>query len=176
MSFAQILSHPCTPYCNRGDVLSIEQSTPVGSVHTRRKRQTGCVVELSNSTRQRKMMSLLLVDEVGGTGRRLSKKLETMGITAMDMADSDIHFVRKHFSMVFERTVRELRGEHHYCRFISAFAKTSTFAPNEPYCGNSVSVKLLTLTPGPPRHQQHQIHADRPRFYTGSAPCPHLCR
>ena len=41
---------------------------------------------------------------------------------------------------------RKLRGEHQYCRFISAFVKTSPFALNEPYYGNSASVKLLTPT------------------------------
>lgn len=160
------------------------------------QRQTGGVVDLSNVTRQRKLMSLLPVGEVWGIGRRISKKLETMGIrTALDLADCDIRFVRKHFSVVLERTVRELRGEtclgleefapakqeivcsrsfggrvsdylemrqaicsyagraaeklrgeHQYCRFISAFVKTSPFAPNEPYYGNSASVKLLTPT------------------------------
>ena len=160
------------------------------------QRQTGGVVDLSNVTRQRKLMSLLPVGEVWGIGRRISKKLETMGIrTALDLADCDIRFVRKHFSVVLERTVRELRGEpclgleefapakqeivcsrsfggrvsdylemrqaicsyagraaeklrgeHQYCRFISAFVKTSPFAPNESYYGNSASVKLLTPT------------------------------
>lgn len=160
------------------------------------QRQTGGVVDLSNVTRQRKLMSLLPVGEVWGIGRRISKKLETMGIrTALDLADCDIRFVRKHFSVVLERTVRELRGEpclgldefapakqeivcsrsfggrvsdyiemrqaicsyasraaeklrgeHQYCRFISTFVKTSPFAPNEPYYGNSASVKLLTPT------------------------------
>ncbi|WP_435889438.1 DinB/UmuC family translesion DNA polymerase, partial [Escherichia coli] len=33
-----------------------------------------------------------------------------------------------------------------YCRFISTFIKTSPFALNEPYYGNSASVKLLTPT------------------------------
>ncbi|MGQ7182120.1 DNA polymerase V catalytic protein, partial [Escherichia coli] len=32
------------------------------------------------------------------------------------------------------------------CRFISTFIKTSPFALNEPYYGNSASVKLLTPT------------------------------
>jgi len=40
----------------------------------------------------------------------------------------------------------KLRGEYHYCRFISAFVKTSPFALNEPYYGNSASMKLLTPT------------------------------
>ncbi|HBS6617210.1 TPA: Y-family DNA polymerase [Klebsiella pneumoniae] len=157
---------------------------------------TGGVVDLSNVERQRKLMALLPVGEVWGVGRRISKKLEAMGIkTVLQLADTDIRFIRKHFNVVLERTVRELRGEpclgleefapvkqeivcsrsfgqristyeemrqaiclyasraaeklrgeHQYCRFISAFVKTSPFALNEPYYGNSTSVKLLTPT------------------------------
>lgn len=160
------------------------------------QRQTGGVVDLSNLERQRKLMALLPVDEVWGVGRRISKKLESMGIkTVLQLADTDIRFIRKHFNVVLERTVRELRGEpclgleeyapvkqeivcsrsfggriteyhemrqaicsyasraaeklrgeHQYCRFISAFVKTSPFALNEPYYGNSASLKLLTPT------------------------------
>lgn len=159
-------------------------------------RQTGGVVDLSNVDRQRKLMAALPVDETWGVGRRIAKKLEAMGIkTVLDLADTDIRFIRKHFSVVLERTVRELRGEsclgleefapakqeivcsrsfgdrvndyeqmrqaicsyaaraagklrgeHQYCRFISIFVKTSPFALNEPYYGNSASVKLLTPT------------------------------
>ncbi|EJM7589581.1 TPA: Y-family DNA polymerase [Citrobacter freundii] len=160
------------------------------------QRQTGGVVDLSNQDRQRKLMAALPVDEVWGVGRRISKKLEAMGIkTVLELADTDIRFIRKHFNVVLERTVRELRGEpcleleefapvkqeivcsrsfgeritdydamrqaicsyasraaeklrgeHQYCRFISTFVKTSPFALNEPYYGNSASVKLLTPT------------------------------
>ncbi|ELO4693550.1 Y-family DNA polymerase [Citrobacter sp. CK187] len=160
------------------------------------QRQTGGVVDLSNVDRQRKLLAALPVGEVWGIGRRISKKLEGMGIeTALDLADTDIRFIRKHFNVVLERTVRELRGEpcleleefapvkqeivcsrsfsgritayeemrqaicsyasraaeklrgeHQYCRFISAFVKTNPFALNEPYYGNSASVKLLTPT------------------------------
>ncbi|HDX4048738.1 TPA: Y-family DNA polymerase [Enterobacter soli] len=160
------------------------------------QQQTGGVVDLSNVDRQRKLMSVLPVDEVWGIGRRITKNLEAMGIkTVLQLAETDIRFIRKHFNVVLERTVRELRGEpcleleefapvkqeivcsrsfgervteyeqmrqaicsyatraaeklrneHQYCRFISAFVKTSPFAPNEPYYGNSASVKLLTPT------------------------------
>ena len=44
------------------------------------------------------------------------------------------------------RAAEKLRSEHQYCRFISTFIKTSPFAFNEPYYGNSASVKLLTPT------------------------------
>ncbi len=142
------------------------------------------------------LMALLPVSEVWGIGRRIGKKLEAMGIgTVLQLAESDIRFIRKHFTVVLERTVRELRGEpclaleefapakqeiicsrsfgdritayedmrqaicsyaaraaeklrgeHQYCRFVSAFVKTSPFALNEPYYGNSASLKLLTPT------------------------------
>lgn len=157
---------------------------------------TGGVVDLSNVDRQRKLMALLPVAEVWGVGRRINKKLEAMGIkTALDLADTHITVIRKHFNVVLERTVRKLRGEpcleleefapvkqeivcsrsfgervteyeqmrqaicshaaraaaklrgeHQYCRHISAFVKTSPFATNEPYYGNSVSHRLLTPT------------------------------
>ncbi|POT57663.1 DNA polymerase V subunit UmuC [Citrobacter amalonaticus] len=159
-------------------------------------RQTGGIVDLSNIERQRKLMARMPVSEVWGVGRRLSKRLEAMGIeNVLQLADADIRFIRKNFSVVLERTVRELRGEsclaqdefaaakqeiicsrsfgdrvteyesmrqaicsyasraaeklraeHQYCRHISAFVKTSPFAPNETYYGNTASVKLLTPT------------------------------
>ena len=158
--------------------------------------QTGGVVDLSNVERQRRLMALMPVEEVWGVGRRIAKKLEAMGISkALQLADTDIRFIRKHFNVVLERTVRELRGEscleleefapakqeivcsrsfgeritgyeemrqaicsyaaraaeklrseRQYCRYISAFVKTSPFALNEPYYGNNVGTKLLTPT------------------------------
>ncbi len=160
------------------------------------QRQTGGVVDLSNVDRQRKLMAALPVEEVWGVGRRITKNLESIGIkTVLQLADTDIRFIRKHFNVVLERTVRELRGEscleleefapvkqeiicsrsfgdritqyedmrqaicsyaaraaeklrleHQHCRFISAFVKTSPFVVNEPYYGNSASMKLLTPT------------------------------
>lgn len=80
-------------------------------------------MDLSNLERQRKLMSALPVDEVWGIGRRISKKLDAMGIkTVLDLADSDIRFIRKHFNVVLERTVRELRGEP--CLQLEEFAPT----------------------------------------------------
>ncbi|VTP68838.1 DNA polymerase V subunit UmuC [Leclercia adecarboxylata] len=76
------------------------------------QRQTGGVLDLSSVERQRKLMAALPVEEVWGVGRRISKKLNAMGInTALDLADTHIAVIRKHFSVVLERTVRELRGE-----------------------------------------------------------------
>lgn len=83
--------------------------------------QTGGVVDLSNVERQRRLMALMPVEEVWGVGRRIAKKLEALGITkALQLADTDIRFIRKHFNVVLERTVRELRGES--CLELEEFA------------------------------------------------------
>lgn len=74
--------------------------------------KTGGVVELSNPLRQRKLMALVSVGDVWGVGGRIQKRLESMGVTtALQLADMNISMVRKNFSVVLERTVRELNGE-----------------------------------------------------------------
>lgn len=158
--------------------------------------KTGGVVDLSLTARQRKLMALVEVGEVWGVGRRISKKLNDMGIkTALQLADTPTSLIRKHFNIVLERTVRELRGEpcleleeftptkqqivcsrsfgdrvseydlmreaicshavraaeklrgeHQYCRHISAFIKTSPFAVNEVYYGKTAGTKLQIPT------------------------------
>ena len=73
---------------------------------------TGGVVDLSDPQRQRRLMALLPVDEVWGIGRRLGLRLQQMGInSALDLADANPKNIRQHFSLVVERTVRELNGE-----------------------------------------------------------------
>lgn len=85
--------------------------------------QTGGVVDLSNIDRQKKLMALVPVEEVWGVGRRISKKLNVMGInTAKDLAEQSTWIIRKHFNVVLERTVRELRGEP--CLELEEFAPT----------------------------------------------------
>lgn len=158
--------------------------------------KTGGVVDLSLLARQRKLMALAEVGDVWGVGRRISKKLNDMGIkTALQLADTPTPLIRKHFNIVLERTVRELRGEpcleleefaptkqqivcsrsfgdrvseydlmreaicshavraaeklrgeHQYCRHISAFVKTSPFAMNELYYGKTAGTKLQIPT------------------------------
>lgn len=70
------------------------------------------VVDLSDASRQQRLMALLPVDKVWGIGRRLSLRLEKMGIiTALDLANTNPKIIREQFSVVVERTVRELNGE-----------------------------------------------------------------
>lgn len=76
--------------------------------------QFGGVLALTpgNPARTQKLLSRQPVEEVWGVGRRLSKKLNAMSIiTALDLARSNPAFIRKNFSVVLERTVRELSGE-----------------------------------------------------------------
>lgn len=85
--------------------------------------QTGGVVDLSAAERQRRLLALIPVNEVWGVGRRISKKLELMGIeNALQLAESSTWVIRKHFNVVLERTVRELRGEP--CLALDEFAPT----------------------------------------------------
>jgi len=74
--------------------------------------QTNGVVDLSDKLRQRKLMALMPVEEVWGVGRRLSKSLRSAGVdTALKLAEMDLAYVRRNYTVVLERTVRELRGE-----------------------------------------------------------------
>ncbi|MDU4081329.1 MAG: translesion error-prone DNA polymerase V subunit UmuC [Enterobacter asburiae] len=73
---------------------------------------TGGVVDLSGRERQRKLLEKVPVEEVWGVGRRITKKLNAMGITtALELAEASSWVIRKHFNVVLERTARELRGE-----------------------------------------------------------------
>ncbi|WP_449507638.1 translesion error-prone DNA polymerase V subunit UmuC [Enterobacter ludwigii] len=86
-------------------------------------KQTGGVVDLSNADRQRKLLALVPVSDVWGVGRRISKKLNLMGIeTALHLANCSSWVLRKHFNVVLERTSRELRGEQ--CLRLEEFSPT----------------------------------------------------
>ncbi|PKE29455.1 DNA polymerase V subunit UmuC [Rahnella sp. AA] len=86
-------------------------------------KKTGGVVDLSNVDRQRKLLALVPASEVWGVGRRISKKLNLMGIeTALHLADCSSWVLRKHFNIVLERTSRELRGEP--CLGLEEFSPT----------------------------------------------------
>lgn len=51
------------------------------------------------------------VDEVWGVGRKITTRLEEMGIhNVLQLHDADPETIRSRFSVVLERTVRELRG------------------------------------------------------------------
>ena len=104
-------------------------------------RKTGGVVDLSNAERQRKLMALTPVAEVWGVGRRISKKLNMMGIlTARDLSEQSTWVIRKHFNVVLERTVRELRGEP--CLELEEFAPVK----QQIVCSRSFSGRITEYT------------------------------
>lgn len=73
---------------------------------------TGGVVDLTNAKRQQRLMAITPVSDIWGVGRKLTKQLEHSGIyTALDLANCPTALIRKQYSIVLERTVRELNGE-----------------------------------------------------------------
>ncbi|SFP39773.1 DNA polymerase V [Geopseudomonas sagittaria] len=74
-------------------------------------KQTGGVVDIRDPERRDKLLRALEVGDVWGIGRKLTEHLAEMGIrTAWDLAMADPWTIRKRFSVVVEKTARELRG------------------------------------------------------------------
>jgi DNA polymerase V len=72
---------------------------------------TGGVVDLCDPFKRDWVLRNTAVKEVWGVGRRLTTHLEAMGIkTAMDLAKADARTLRMKFSVLLEKTARELAG------------------------------------------------------------------
>ncbi|EAV9310677.1 translesion error-prone DNA polymerase V subunit UmuC [Salmonella enterica] len=97
------------------------------------------VVVLNERHRQRKLLNLLPVSEVWGIGRKLTTRLESMGIkTALQLADAHLPFIRKNFGVTVERTVRELNG-------ISCISVDELPAKEQIICSRSFGERIITL-------------------------------
>ena len=73
--------------------------------------QTGGVVDITDPFKRDWVLRNTEVKEVWGIGRRMTAHLEAMGIrTAMDLAKADAWTLRQKFSVVVEKTARELAG------------------------------------------------------------------
>jgi DNA polymerase V len=73
--------------------------------------QTGGVVNICDPAKRDWVLRNTDVSEVWGVGRRMKAHLDTMGIkSAMDLAKADLWTLRKNFSVVIEKTARELAG------------------------------------------------------------------
>ncbi|MEJ2472152.1 MAG: translesion error-prone DNA polymerase V subunit UmuC [Desulfuromonadales bacterium] len=71
------------------------------------------VVDLTDSDRQKRLMAITPVGDVWGIGRKLTKRLEEQGLkTALDLSKLPPKRARQTYSVVLERTVRELCGEN----------------------------------------------------------------
>nr|WP_268934318.1 DUF4113 domain-containing protein [Pseudomonas proteolytica] len=75
------------------------------------QRQTGGVVDIRDPARRDRLLQRMDVSEVWGIGRKMTEHLAGMGIrTAWQLAQADTWLLRKSFSVVIEKTARELRG------------------------------------------------------------------
>ena len=78
----------------------------------KRKNIPASVIHLSDEIKIKTALKHAPVGWVWGVGRRLNEHLNNAGInTALDLANVSPQNIRKKFSIVLERTVRELRGE-----------------------------------------------------------------
>jgi DNA polymerase V len=67
---------------------------------------------LSNQKDISHILKTLPIREIWGVGHNLARQLNQLGVySAYELVQMDIRFIRKKFSVVLERTVRELRGE-----------------------------------------------------------------
>ena len=78
----------------------------------KRTNQPTSVMHLSTEKQIEEALKHTPVHKVWGVGRRLTNHLNNAGIlTALDLANVNPRNIRKQFSVVLERTVRELKGE-----------------------------------------------------------------
>ena len=79
--------------------------------HVAKKRTTSGVFDMRDPIVQEQIMRDLPIEEIWGISYRWGKKLRAIGITtALQLRNSDPKHIRKHFSVVGERIVMELRG------------------------------------------------------------------
>lgn len=84
--------------------------------HHAKKEHGVCVLNTPHETAH--YLKKTHVNDVWGVGKGLTAKLEKLGITtAWALAHADKYWLRKHGSVVLERTARELQGEN--CRTLS---------------------------------------------------------
>ncbi len=73
--------------------------------------QLGGVLDLRDPRRRDRLLKITDVSDVWGIGKRMTSHLQGMGINkAWDLATADPRLLRKKFSVVVEKTARELAG------------------------------------------------------------------
>lgn len=103
--------------------------------------QTGGVVNITDPVKRDWVLRNTDVSEVWGVGRKMKLHLDTMGIkTAMDLAKSDPWTLRKRFSVVIEKTARELAGT-------SCLELDEPDPPKQEICCSRMFGKRLTELP-----------------------------
>lgn len=100
--------------------------------------QTGGVVDICDPFKRDWVLRNTAVREVWGIGRRMTAHLESMGILrAMDLATADPKMLRQKFSVVVEKTARELAG-------ISCLDVEEVEQPKQEICCSRAFGKRLT--------------------------------
>lgn len=103
--------------------------------------QTGGVVNITDPVKRDWVLRNTDVSEVWGVGRKMKLHLDTMGIkTAMDLAKADPWTLRKKFSVVIEKTARELAGT-------SCLELDEADPPKQEICCSRMFGKRLTELP-----------------------------
>ncbi|SDG52846.1 DNA polymerase V [Pseudomonas benzenivorans] len=75
------------------------------------QRQTGGVVDIRKPEKRDRLLQVMDVSEVWGIGRQMTAHLADMNIrTAWDLVQADAWTLRSKFSVLVEKTARELRG------------------------------------------------------------------
>ncbi len=104
--------------------------------------QTGGVVDICEPFKRDWVLRNTAVKEVWGIGRRMNAHLKSMGIhTAMDLARADPQMLRQKFSVVVEKTGRELAGTS--CLELDEAAPPK----QEICCSRMFGMRLSALTP-----------------------------
>jgi DNA polymerase V len=108
--------------------------------HTAKRLQahTGGVVDICDPVKRDWVLRNTDVSEVWGVGRRMKVHLEGLGIkTAMDLAKADPWMLRQKFSVVIEKTARELAGT-------SCLELSEADPPKQEICSSRMFGKRLT--------------------------------
>ena len=104
--------------------------------------QTGGVVDLCDPFKRDWALRNTAVEEVWGIGRRMTAHMHALGIhSAMDLAKADPALLGRKFSVVLEKTVRELAGTS--CLALEEAAP----AKQEICCSRMFGIRLETIEP-----------------------------
>ena len=105
------------------------------------QRQTGGVVDIRQPAKRNKLLQVMDVSEVWGIGRQMTAHLADMNIrTAWQLAQADAWTLRSKFSVVVEKTARELRGT-------SCLALEEQVPPRQEICCSRMFGKRLHELP-----------------------------
>ena len=105
------------------------------------QRQTGGVVDIRKPEKRNRLLQVMDVSEVWGIGRQMTAHLADMNIrTAWDLAQADAWTLRSKFSVVVEKTARELRGT-------SCLALEEQVPPKQEICCSRMFGKRLHELP-----------------------------